>query len=338
MSEDFSGRDVVFRAIGGGGTIRVLDSTHGASAPGTVDGVTIDSSNYYTICNNGNSNEDVSSNDVWNVKTDTTGSFDADTGRYTIPETGYYDISAQYRLEHRKFDGTSDNDTTRAVIGIVRNIRTEFIAYSIQGDSTGNYNYGQLVPDISIQGVYIVKGDTLELACYQTNDSATTRRTGEAAGVQWFSVSKRQSAQTILENETVACTMKMTSSSSVVSNTGSSTCPFDKTDFDTHNGNDGTNKYTIPVTGIYSIQGQTGITGATGTYGLRLVKNGSSNVSIGEMEADNEGRCMPVVEALISLNKGDYLQLKVDPEDDEDGTYHISENSAYTWFSIHKIK
>lgn len=341
MSEDFSGRDVVFSAYG--------DATYLASTPISL---AHDSAQILDDC--------------WVTTKDTTNSFSNDTGYFTTPETGYYDISGSFRLTY-----PDETDILRASVNIYIDGVAKFSA--INGDMTGHGSSYQ--PKVNISGVYVEKGQTISLYGYQQNSTgsdAITLEDGNADTGMWFTVAKRPSAQTLLENETVAMKRWNSSNTQNFNFSSSSTIAlanlFDVSDFDTHNAftlngttdnvgsvtwakNVSADIYTIPITGYYQVNAAIQVSDVELDCYLELYLR---NVTAAKYEAQSQAVTLAGTSAgnyedhvylpistIVHATKGDQLILGLhctSGDSSADTDVDIPANLQQAEFSIAKIK
>jgi len=322
MSEDFSGRNVVVNVVGDGSTAQTINNTGGGES--------------ITLTN-------------WTENVDTTSSFNASTGIYTIPETGYYDISGGARL------GADAVDLERVMVTVRKatvggSLSDQFSSIAGNDIADAQYYGGH----ISVTGVYYIKGETIALGLYQENTDQTAA-TATASGsdrFRYFQIAKRQSAQTILENETVAARYTKDDAQTITRG-ANTTVEYDDKDFDTHNAMDTvTNKgrYTVPITGYYQINVRVGFNDFETSNDTLLVcgikVNGTvkaenatnfTGASAAEWEQHTEN-CSDI----LYMTAGQYVEGYVfydDVGDDDTGATELTHTYAIrTTFSIHKIK
>lgn len=276
---------------------------------------------------------------------DTTNSLD-NNGIYTIPETGYYDISSQVWLSsNNDFDAnTAGFDEDVFFIGLyingsLSNIGTIDNAYVNDNQA---YNYMSTVNTMK----YLEKGQTVEIKCLQTSDSAQSIVNSFA--YNWLTIAKRQSAQTVLETETVAAKIELSSNQSVQTN-ANVTVQFDDPEFDTHNAYDVANSaYIVPISGYYSITAQIILLNCEGVFNTRIAIDASSKTySRFESSQNSETSTTNIAEALVNdifyLEKGQSVRLYVDAKGAvEDSSYVIagfsSAGAPYSHLSIARLK
>ena len=296
MSEDFSGRDVVCISNGMSGTFSVTNSLD-------------------TLIT------------TWDNYTDTTGSFNGTY--YTAPEAGYYDINYNLQIQ-------ADGDTDITAVGtkIFKDIGSGNVML-LQRQVQTNAEASQSCAISQI--VNLNKGDKISFWLRQTNtDSDAMTFSGTGDEESFFSISKRSSPQTILENETVACRIR--ASASVSMNLTSATqLTFNTTDFDTHGGfSDGNDEYTIPVTGYYSVNAHLDITSGTDAEQCLLTLRKDDAVIMQKRTIFQAQYAQAEISDIYYFAKGDTVQLY--GQVTSDTAVVVQEAYAVTSFSIAKIK
>jgi hypothetical protein len=187
--------------------------------------------------------------DNWNTPAiDTVGGWDAVNQYYVVPETGYYDIDFSVLITN-----DANFDLSRVVVMIKQG--TNVLKYSGNRGSGVDYNYA----DVSKTAAYLEKGQTISFFVRQDQLTSPGEQNDVAASAIYTnaSIAKRQSAQTVLETETVAARYYLDTEQTNVSLSGTISAIFDTKEFDTHNcvfnlGQHGT-KLVAPVSGYYMI-------------------------------------------------------------------------------------
>ena len=176
---------------------------------------------------------------------DTTGSFNGTT--FTAPETGDYLISGCVHIS-----------STPADFRLISYVNSSVSKTLSDIDSTGNnsalfscafrFNKGDVF-SIRTDGTFTL-----------TNDSNR----------HWIHIQKQSSAQTILENETVAMRYTSNAGTSIANNTNT-VLLFEDKDTDTHGAyNTATGIYTFPTSGYYAVDCKVGIYGRDSTNSTRV--------------------------------------------------------------------
>jgi len=183
------------------------------------------------------------------VEHDTVGGWDASTNQYTIPETGYYDITGAVRT------GSSSG------AGLIAIAIDGSLSYPTQdGDVTTYTNTAQGF-DITFTAKYLQKGQTVELQFFQsTGANLAYGQTG-----CYFQLAKRQSAQTVLDSRRDIKFRSVMNGNSQSITTTHSAMLYNSVDYDSTNSYDSsTGIYTAPETGYYSVNAK--INGASAAY------------------------------------------------------------------------
>lgn len=172
------------------------------------------------------------------VVSNTSGAWDTSNLRINILETGYYDIHGSLAF------GTGADDDGNGGVYIYKN--GVYLDGNLVGLSIGNTN---TIP-YTKPAVFLQKGDYLELYAYWLDVVASTTVTLTQAR---FSVAKRSSPQTMLENELVAASYSTDAGQSIIDLTDVEVI-YEDLAFDTHNAyNTSTGDYTVPTSGKYLI-------------------------------------------------------------------------------------
>ena len=250
------------------------------------------------------------------VDFDTTGSFDTGTHTYTVPESGHYVINLNLQLKNASghFNGR-----------ITRNGNSQVYGFMTANDDN---RAGMSVSDIK----HLDKGDTITAfteAVGVTEDSSyTVRGTASLSGgvATQFSIAKIASAQTILENETVAMRVTKDDAQSIPS-TSTTKVEYDDVDYDTHGTfNSSTNKYVVPTSGIYDIYAKIRYLDIDETQGMNFsififVNNANRSQITDEASASNQTSRSQQIADTLQLNKGDEIHI---------GLYHGDPTSEDT--------
>lgn len=202
------------------------------------------------------------------VDKDSHGSYSS--GTYTVPVSGYYDISAQLYFAGASMPAGGIlnlelyNATTAGVIA-----STFYQQQS--GGSFASYNVN--VP-FSVKSVYLNAGNQIYIRAYTSNGSFTTPEVSNAAAT-FFSISRISGPAVVQATETVAA--RYNTSSTSMGNASPTAIVFTNKLLDTHNAyNTSTGVFTCPVSGTYQISGS--LCFAVNSTGLRMVriyKNGT---------------------------------------------------------------
>lgn len=265
MSEDLGGRDIVLE-LKTDGTLQSLPNN-------TVTKLTVFSA----------------------PVTDTISGWNSTTNEYSIPETGYYDLSFGVRI-----GVDADNDMIRAVALIFVN----GVEYKSSEKGTYTGSSGQISPNLAVTGAKLNKGDLISFRAYQQNTDGDSLNISSSGAYTYAYVAKRSSSQTILETETVAARYNSNSGQTVASNT---VIIYEDLVKDTHNAyNTSTGIYTTPVPGWYVVSAKCRTNVAT-NIALGIEVNG---VDVDDFSnADTGDDSSTAVMGIIYLNKGDTVEV-----------------------------
>lgn len=249
---------------------------------------------------------------------DTTNSWNGSV--FTVPETGYYDISYSQRFT------AATQTTTRIYIG---GVATD---YAFVAEASTEFPKG------AFTAVPLTKGDQVSL-----RNDVTRTLNSSGPHIHRISINKLASPQTILETETVAA--RYTSNSGQVIGTTATDMIFEDLDFDTHNSmNTSTGEYTIPTSGYYNINSSimfdtAGVTWTSGEISdLNLFVNGSLKTALDYYEQTSTQSNMYVKlkgSDTLYLNKGDVIKFN---SRKTIASQNLLASSAYNYVSISRVK
>lgn len=270
---------------------------------------------------------------------DTTNSWDSANDKYVIPETGYYDLSISVKIDE---ESSPYSMGACLVTYYLNGVQGDFFGQNYDNENTTVTSGAgrELSGMLSIPAIHFQKGDELKIyAYYQGGDAQNEIVT--AAQYTWFSIAKRQSAQIMLDNETVACRVTKDDVQSVAHAT---TVPirYDDIDYDTHGAYHLTDdKYIVPVTGYYDIYAKMRWEDIEETPGMNfqiyiLVGGVNKSQISDEASATNTtSRSLQIQDTLL-LNKGDEVTIAVYHTDGSaEGTMGQATDMVFT---IKKIK
>lgn len=242
------------------------------------------------------------------INNDTHGSFNAASNAtsYTIPVSGFYDISGQLLVS-----AASASAGQNVTIGLLNSTSSATIretVYIYEGTNitaqTIAFNY---------EAIFFNAGTVLNL---QIKATSTTPAISASSTQNFFSISRRSGPSVIAAAESV--NMKYTNTAGTsIPNTADNNVPFATKVYDSHNAyNTSTGIYTVPVSGKYAVQGT--INYASATYGVNnqvlasVYKNGAID-SYGDIAPIMAIVTLPfgsVVDTTISCNAGDTLEIR----------------------------
>ena len=246
------------------------------------------------------------------VGIDTTGSYNSSTYKYKIPESGYYDLDLGVY-----FASVSPADTNFAAQ--VTDGSTVYLGKFLNAHNTD----GVLSAS---RTVYITKDTEIFVQVKSSDSGGFTVQ--NAAQTNYLTIAKRQSAQTQLENETVAC-KAFVNADYTRSDSNSHTIQFNEVAYDTHAAFDtSTYTYTFPVSGYYLIHANVLFTDFSGFANARISDGGSSHayVYFGANDDDVAGVTLTYMNY---YSKGDSTKVFMDPTGvTEDASYTVEGNAT----------
>lgn len=241
---------------------------------------------------------------------------------YTVPVTGYYNISAQLAI-------TANLSASNAVgVQIVNSTTSSIYATNFfRAAATVNSTF---YPSASVNGVFITAGNTIVVKSY--SDNAGSYASG--GDTTYFTIAQVTGPAVVAATESVnaryhGATASLSGSSSAVT--------YSTKDFDSHNAYSGST-YTIPVSGKYQINAGL-IVGGTwalnGTYQLYIFKNGSNVTEFLEYSGGAETNISGVLSDIVSCLAGDTIQIFCAAS----STVPVINNSVTSrnWLSISRV-
>jgi hypothetical protein len=222
---------------------------------------------------------------------DTNSGWNATNQAYTIPVSGYYDITASI------YTGSF---TTNVDIGV-------FINGSYVEIATSPNTTGSATTAIGNRSFSLSAGTTVSLGTYQ--NSGSTQNYG-AYNPTSLKITRISGPSVLAATETVACNYYTTAGTSVP--TSGSVLVYGTKNFDTNGAyNTSTGIYTAPVSGKYFVSAQYATTSSTiGTFFIQVLKNGSVYSQTTQNRLAAIGSTMsPTISTIINCNAGDTLQI-----------------------------
>ena len=297
LSDISSGRDVVLNIFGGSSTQNIPDATltkitnWGTPAVDTVNG--------------------------WN----------SSSSEYTVPSTGYYNISAQFA-----YIGSGITDNQGYQLYLYKNGSAVLISEVRSGGT-------RAMPTFNVAALQLSKGDILSLYTYHDNTSNLSDSSDGNPPFHFFTIAKTASPQAILDTETVAA--RYTSNSGQAIAASFSNFIYEDKEFDTHNAyNTSTGVYTVPVSGYYQVNAfWSSIFTPSVDYTELMVSLFLNSINIEQITA-RTGTTAPVLYSSAKListfmfAKGDQIEIRAQCND----TPNAWTNGTANVFSIHRIK
>lgn len=235
-----------------------------------------------------------------------------DGTNFTAPESGYYDIHGQFQLEN---DPDLDYIRTNCYMQVDRKDGSGFVFAKFWRTDEKASGHEACQP-YDINAFYLAKGQQIRFQLYQQNSDGDTTTIKTLSEASWLYISKRNSAQTILENETVAMRVFKDDSQSIPS-ASTTKVEFDDVDYDTHGTfNSSTNKYVVPTSGIYDIYAKIRYQDIDETVGMNFsififVNNVNRSQITDEASANNQTSRSQQVADTLQLNKGDEIHISL---------------------------
>ncbi len=258
---------------------------------------------------------------------DSSASYNNSTGVFTVPESGRYLITAQ-------IDTTAHNDWAEGdflKIGVEKNASGRHYERIVEVQEAPHQTL-ILAPNLSVADDF-VKGDALNVYIdAQYSGSGTLQASGG-----YFSITKLATAQTQLENETVAC-KAFVNADYTHSDANTNTIQYNATDFDTHAAfNTSNGVYTVPVSGYYIVSANVVLTSATGHFQIRIAQGGASRVYAFN-EANDDNIAGLDLSDIDYYEKGEDIRIYLDSVGvTEDASYVISGNSSINNNSVNQV-
>ena len=176
---------------------------------------------------------------------DTHGAFSTSTNTYTIPVTGWYKVRASVR-----FDTASWTQGDRHDMLLYKNGGSSGYINSWLVPYTGSYYPGSLDGE---RTDYYNAGDTIDIRVRQP--AGTTRNILADSSINYLMIERLSGPSVIAASETVAVRYSSSSGQSIAASTDDVFKPTTK-EIDTHGAfNTSTGIFTVPVSGLYSLNG-----------------------------------------------------------------------------------
>ena len=173
------------------------------------------------------------------IKKDSHGAFNTSNNRYTIPVSGDYQLSAYF----------TTSSSSAAIAGGSLHLKAR-----VNGTATYVLALEGIGAQTAVRGIAgstmipnLKAGDYIEMLFY--NDYGTTFTT--IAGLSVFSINRLSGPSTIAASETINMSYGSTAGSSI--GTSLTLQTFTAKEIDSHGGWNGTDTFTAPVSGIYSV-------------------------------------------------------------------------------------
>lgn len=229
-------------------------------------------------------------------ETDTTASYNTSTGEFTVPETGYYDISTGIRTNAVTLATNQALSIQLYVDGVIKAAENRY----------GNGASASHRMTATVGNVYAEKGVIIKV----TGISSLSTTLNGTTTDNFISIAKRSSPQTIAASEKVY--VRATTNSGSAVGTSFTLITYEDKEIDTHNAYT-SGVFTAPSTGYYKITAAwitaTVTIATTGTIAASIYVNGVSK-SIGSIKgngASTTTQCY--ITDYIYLSKGDTVSI-----------------------------
>lgn len=211
------------------------------------------------------------------------------SGTYTVPVSGYYDISAYVSAAHASVVAGD-----YVGMGIFVNGVEKYSNYTFAG-STSNI---ALNPTNSVKSVPLVAGDLVTIGCLS---SGTTPSYANNPTQDVFSIARVSGPSAIAATETVAAS----ATGNPASATSGNPIIVPTVSFDTHGAyNSSTGRFTCPISGIYRVSGA--LASASSATTLTIYKNASTGPLAGNLDSNGEA----TFTGLVKCVAGDILDIR----------------------------
>jgi len=140
------------------------------------------------------------------------------------------------------------------------------------------------------------------------------------------------------DTRVVACNVATSSTAQGFSSGSFTTATLATTIFDTHGAWDGTNTYTVPVSGFYSISGQLTFQGggaSTSRYIIQILKNSSEIIRGNDLQVPASQPVGMLVSGIVKCNAGETIQLQA--FNSTGGSQNLSGSTAENYLSINRL-
>jgi len=255
---------------------------------------------------------------------DSHGTYNASTGKYTIPSSGWYTVSATVEISHASVSA-GNNIAVEILNETTSNAAVENFV-GISGTSPTTYS-------ITASGLaYFSAGDVVSVRPYS---SGTTPSYSQGNSGSYFSLHRLSGPAVVQATESV--TMRATHSSTTVG-TSSTAVVYNTTDYDSHGTyNSSTGIYTVPVQGKYHISAMISSTASSGSTGWAFMyvhTGGSDVVRMGSNyigTTSNSAFCLG--DQTYKFNAGDTIQVYASFPSSQ----AASNNATDSWICIERI-
>ncbi len=251
--------------------------------------------------------------DYETVDYDTHGAFNLSTDRYTAPVSGYYAVAVSTEY--------AANATGQRATQLYKNgsIFCEIGAHATVSATFTSRVFGNTT-------LYLNAGDYLEFYAYQSSGGNLTLCVS-GDDYTYVSINRISGPALPVAGETVACFAWEDSNQVNLPDGVFTKMEFNTVDFDTHaTYSTANNRYTAPISGVYELISQIRLDGgsAANETECSIYKNGVEFIRTNKnVVAGGDGI---VVQGLLKLNAGDYIEVWV--ENNSGGTRTTSTTST----------
>jgi hypothetical protein len=255
-----------------------------------------------------------------NIFSDTHGAWNASTGVYTVPVTGYYFVSALYSYAN----SSSGNYGELQIVtsnGSLSSPATLLTAQAAVTPISGTF--------------YLTVGQTITIQAYQNTGGSFAYDTNNSGSR--FSIQRLSGPSVIAATDTVSASYYNTAETTLT-NGGSTTIPWPTKDFDTHGQmNTSTGVYTVPVAGKYRVSAtiQIATTLTAARMGLFIYHGATAMAFVASIQTTGTNTSVSVTKTIQCL-AGDTLSIQGNNANGS-GTTTITTNTNDNFVSIDRI-
>ena len=251
--------------------------------------------------------------------------YNSSTGIYTVRETSLYDVTALMT-----FSGSASSINQVASFDLhVNGTRVDKASSPSAHTTSATHTYSPVLATT----VRLFKGDEVELV---VNSQFNVNPAGND-DLNYLKITKRSSAQAILETEEVSAIYGKNAGQSFTHNTYD-VVEFDIKEYDSHSAVS-SGVFTVPVSGRYFVDATIAFQSSGNETSLTaIIRKNSSNEIITDLPNSwNETNQSIKVSGMLNCNKGDTIDIYV-RQINGDSTSRTLSATARNYLSIYRIK